>query len=481
MTMKRIFIIVFLLFAFSARTCDGLCLHYDCWSWSDKPAHEDVAPAPEPESWSFRIITNIFMWFTIAVTSVQWLIEAFKVHIELGVFLIIFWLALKLLTMLRQGRPTNNDRLSSDKKGEKAKATANTPVNATTNIHICNRARTNLQEESSEENMQSLIINLRNKPDKFAEGMDVETWIKQLEVFLQPIDKQSWLPIASTYISDRAFKRVNCERITEFEQFKERLVDAYAQPKDPIEQVKKVNIYNLKQGANETVGEFGRSLISIAQETFPKIALDSLDEVLKENFIKGILDPRLRQKLEWKRRKMRELKNKEFTIHELIKHAKVAQQAYDSESGSYTEDDRALQICATQVTPNESKTSVSIDATQQETLRLQGMIAELLSQNEEAKREREERRAFFESKKRSRDRSANGYRQQQPTYPRNFQGSQWTPHEGSQRWPYAAQEYPNNQMEQQPVLNQAQNHMQQPAMQTMQGRHSTPPMAAARQ
>ena len=94
---------------------------------------------------------------------------------------------------------------------------------------------------------------------------------------------------------------------------------------------------------------------------------------------------------------MRELKNEEFTIHELIKHAKVAQQAYDSESGSYTEDDRALQICATQVTQNESKTPVSIDATQQETLRLLGMIAELLSKNEETKREREERRAFFEA------------------------------------------------------------------------------------
>ena len=37
-------------------------------------------------------------------------------------------------------------------------------------------------------------------------------------------------------------------------QFKERLVDAYAKPKDPTEQVKKINIYNLKQGANETVG-----------------------------------------------------------------------------------------------------------------------------------------------------------------------------------------------------------------------------------
>ena len=69
----------------------------------------------------------------------------------------------------------------------------------------------------------------------------------------------------------------------------------------------------------------------------------------------------------------------------------MAQQAYDSETGFYTEDDRALQICKTQVTPNENKKPVSIDATQQETLRLQGMVAELLSQNEEAKREREER------------------------------------------------------------------------------------------
>ena len=82
-----------------------------------------------------------------------------------------------------------------------------------------------------------------------------------------------------------------------------------------------------------------------------------------------------------------------------------------------------------------------IDATQQETLRLQGLIAKLLSQNEAARREREERRAYIENKKRSRDCSANGYRQQQSTYPRGFQRSQWTPHEGSQRWPYAAEQY----------------------------------------
>ena len=225
MTMKKIIIVVFLLFAFNARTCNGLCLHYDCWSGSDKPAQEEVAPAPEPEAFNMQILTNILMCFTMAVTSVQWLIEAFKVHINLGVFLIICWLALKLLTMLRQGRPTNNDRLSSDKKGDKAKATANTPVNATTNIHICNRARTNVPTESSEENAQSLLINTRSKPDKFTEGMDVETWLEQLEAYLGPIEKQLWLPIAIAYISEKSYKKINYDKITEYEQLKARLID----------------------------------------------------------------------------------------------------------------------------------------------------------------------------------------------------------------------------------------------------------------
>ena len=98
--MPRIIFVVFLLIALSARTCDGLCLHYDCWSWSwsEKSAQEEEAP----ETFTMRVMTIILMWFTIAVTSVRWLIEACKVHIELSVCLIILWLALKLLTMLRQ-------------------------------------------------------------------------------------------------------------------------------------------------------------------------------------------------------------------------------------------------------------------------------------------------------------------------------------------------------------------------------------------
>ena len=53
--------------------------------------------------------------------------------------------------------------------------------------------------------VQSLLINARNKPDKFTEGMDVKTWLEQLEAYLGPIEKQLWLPIAIAYISEKSY------------------------------------------------------------------------------------------------------------------------------------------------------------------------------------------------------------------------------------------------------------------------------------
>ena len=495
----RIIIVIFLIIAYSARTCDGLCLHYDCWSWTDKPLQEEIVPE-EPETFNIRIISNILMWFTIVVSSVRWLIEGFKAHIELGVCIIIFWLAIKLLTMLRQGRPTNNDRLSSDSKSKAAKATAHTPVTTTTNIHICNRAKTNTPTIAPEESVQSFPINLCNKPDKFVEGMDVETWVKQLEAFLAPIEKNAWLPIANTYINEKAFKRINCDKIKLYERFREQLVDAYTTRKSLKEREKSANIYSLKQGSNETVSEFGRKLISIAEETFPIVTFESLDEVLKENFIKGILDPRLRLKLEWKRRKMKEIKNQVFTIHDLMTHAQVAQQTYESESGSCTEDERALQILATQEMSSDIKQSTTTGAMSQDTSRLEEVMTKMLNHYEEAAREREEKRAYFESKNRSSYRNKNrmGQPQQESTNARGFQGSQWTPHEGSQRWPYPqseqnydAQQQTRNYDSHQPGKGHGQlqpigeymprSMMHQSAIQATQGRPPTPPTAAARQ
>ena len=40
----------------------------------------------------------------------------------------------------------------------------------------------------------------------------------------------------------------------------------------------------------------------------------SIDEALKDIFVKGFAEPRLRQKLDWKMRKMKDIRNLKFTI-----------------------------------------------------------------------------------------------------------------------------------------------------------------------
>ena len=85
-----------------------------------------------------------------------------------------------------------------------------------------------------------------------------------------------------------------------------------------------------------------------AKETFPEIDAVSIDEALKDIFVKGIADPRLRQKLDWKKFKMKDIRNQKFTIQDLILYARVTQQSFDSDSGSLTENERPMQICVTQ-------------------------------------------------------------------------------------------------------------------------------------
>ena len=132
-----------------------------------------------------------------------------------------------------------------------------------------------------------------------------------------------------------------------------------------------------------------------------------------------------------------------------------------------------MQICVTQKSETE----------QVESACLAELMKKMLNHYDETAREREEKKRYFQSRGRSGFCRGSNSQQipQESQQQRGCQGSHWTPHEGSQRWPYAAQEVNRNYIEQLPPMNQAQSHEQQTAMQTIQGRHSTFPMAAARQ
>ena len=129
-------------------------------------------------------------------------------------------------------------------------------------------------------------------------------------------------------------------------------------------------------------------MVAAAKETFPEIDAVSIDEALKDIFVKGIADPRLRQKLDWKKRKMKDIRNQKFTIQDLILYARVTQQSFDSDSGSLTENERPMQICVTQQGETE----------QAESICLAELMKKMLNHYDEAAREREEKKRYFQSR-----------------------------------------------------------------------------------
>ena len=102
-----------------------------------------------------------------------------------------------------------------------------------------------------------------NKPEKYKENMCIETWLDQVESFLQPFDKKIWAAITSTYLNESCYKTIrNIKEIKQsedgFSSLKNQLIDLYA-PKKSNNTEKKIAIgqlLNRKQNEYEQVSDF---------------------------------------------------------------------------------------------------------------------------------------------------------------------------------------------------------------------------------
>ena len=63
-------------------------------------------------------------------------------------------------------------------------------------------------------------MRVRDKPTKFIDGMNITTWLKQLEDYLAPMDKVEWTKIGTTYIESSTFAKLTDTNFTDFNQFK---------------------------------------------------------------------------------------------------------------------------------------------------------------------------------------------------------------------------------------------------------------------
>jgi hypothetical protein len=269
---------------------------------------------------------------------------------------IVIYIAIKTVAnWLYKGRPNINESLPVGNTTNEAKASISA-VTASTNIHFDNPRQ--FEQIQKAETEKTFIINAMSKPNKFEEGMNIRAWLIQLESYLRQFDKQYWATIATSFISEKSFATLglesnfnNAEVSNEYEKLKEKLLKVYAIKENETKNLSLSAYSNYSQNTDESAEDYGERLIRIAQQALPKASLDILDDMLKQQFIRGLRNPRLRQKLAWKTSKIQDINQQSITMQELILHAKLLERSYALETTSTeyscNEDDRKqLQICA---------------------------------------------------------------------------------------------------------------------------------------
>ena len=115
-----------------------------------------------------------------------------------------------------------------------------------------------------------------------------------------------------------------------FIELKRQLSELYV-PKRQKHTEDKFSIGHLmsrKQNHDESVSEFRFNLIEIAKCALPNVQMEQIDDELKNQFIYGIVDDKLREKVNMKLNKVTDILKNKMTMQELIKYAQVAEKSF---------------------------------------------------------------------------------------------------------------------------------------------------------
>jgi len=90
----------------------------------------------------------------------------------------------------------------------------------------------------------------------------------------------------------------------------------------------------VKQSLNESISDFGRSIIEMVNKLFPSVnECKDIDKIMQERFAEGLSDKKLREKVRSKMLKMRNItKDENFKILDLIKYAECKMASFDEDT-----------------------------------------------------------------------------------------------------------------------------------------------------
>lgn len=191
---------------------------------------------------------------------------------------------------------------------------------------------------SNSGNYPTSIMHALHKPDKLNETMDVTRWLKIMEAFLKFYDKEVWFDLVILYLDITVIKKLDLDKIYSYEDLKGNLIKLSDNKEDKAlvkrHDVTLSTLCNRRQRDKETIDEYGKDLLRIANLLFPHWnEIQSVEHVLKNTFVEGLFDTRLREEVKEKLLKMNTVRSEEkFTIYDLIQYTENKYNSFETKS-----------------------------------------------------------------------------------------------------------------------------------------------------
>ena len=253
------------------------------------------------------------------------------VRVNITQIIIVVITAIGLIYVIKrilQGRHRDSEY---DQQKENKKNSSSICVNISNSNNT--RSKSGGYSTSNYTNATTELNGIINKPEILTEKAYISVWLEKMEMYLETVDKRHWYKVAISFIDIKLVKEIqidNNNNEDKYEALKKQLMKI-ADKQNLIGIQRKIDykaIGERRQHENESIEEYGNSLISMATELFPHIQLDALDDSLKSQFVDGIRNPNLSQEVKWKMIKQQR-KNEKFNIKNAIEYAKDKDNAYN--------------------------------------------------------------------------------------------------------------------------------------------------------
>ncbi|CAF1006757.1 unnamed protein product [Brachionus calyciflorus] len=162
---------------------------------------------------------------------------------------------------------------------------SSTTISRLTNLYVYNTMQLDME---------------RNEEERYnRDGMDIHSWFTVLEIYLK---KFQWVEITLSNIENKVLRKLKNLTIfllstNGYEELKKELISIYTVNivETPINFSK---LSMVKQSLNESISDFGRSVIGMVNKLFPSVnECNDIDKIMQERFAEGLSDKKLREKV----------------------------------------------------------------------------------------------------------------------------------------------------------------------------------------